>query len=71
MVYVESISFSLCLRVCVSSYSCPISVVSQPIKLKLGGEIQYTHISILRKIHNDSFHDLKKKQARSNEQKQT
>ena len=32
-----------------------MSVVSTPIKLKLEGQIEYTQISILRKIQKDSF----------------
>ena len=38
-----------------------------PIKLTFGGKIEDTHISILRKIHNDSFHD---KNARKNKWRQ-
>ena len=32
-----------------------MNIVSKPIKLKFGGEVEDTRISILRKIHNDSF----------------
>ena len=34
-----------------------ISDVSAPIKFKLGGEIMYTKILILRKIYHESLHD--------------
>ena len=37
------------------------------IKFKLGENIDYSQISILRKVHNDSFHE--KTEARNNEQK--
>ena len=46
-----------------------ISVVSGPFKLKFGGEIDDTHVSILLEIHNDSFHD--ENASEKNEQKQT
>ena len=49
------VSDSVC--VCESVCLWFLSVVSGPIKLKFVGEIDDTHISILLKIHNDSFHD--------------
>ena len=39
-----------------------MAVVSEPIKLKFGGEIEDTQISIVQKIHSDGFHEKKKKQ---------
>ena len=44
--------------------SCPISVVSGTIKLKLGGEKDDTHFSISpKKIIKDSFHDFATKES--------
>ena len=57
------VSVSVCVSMRVYVFVFPgfvfllkISVVSAPIKLKLGEEIENNHILILRKIHNDSFH---------------
>ena len=53
--------------VCVRSQWVPvrwyISIVSEPIKVKFGRmmEDRSTHILILRKFYNDSFHDKKYK----------
>ena len=46
-----SVSVCVCVFACVSILFCPkidlsFSVVSEPIKLKLAGEIEYIHISI-------------------------
>ena len=50
----------MCVCVCLCAFPvvfCLISVDSALIKLKLDGEIEYTHISNLQKIHNENFHN--------------
>ena len=59
--YVGRVLVSFCVSVCVSMFPVipvryNISVASRQIKLKFGGKIEDTHISILQKNH-DSFHD--------------
>ena len=46
---------SVCVFFCLSHNKS--TFVSAPIKLKLGGDIEYTHSSILPEIYNDSLHD--------------
>ena len=52
----------VCMRVSICICPKKIFVVSALIKLKLVGEIEYTHISILQEINNDSLHDKKAKE---------
>ena len=57
----------VCVCVCVHACACACACLcfhlflsddrSRSIKLKLGGEIEYTNILILLKLHNDDFHN--------------
>ena len=59
--------------VCVSHDSCPMIDLhcKWTEQAPIGWEIENTHISIIRKRHNDSFHEKKLKLCKNNVQKQT
>ena len=52
----QSVCVCVCLSVCLSSDICPIFVVNEPMELKLGGYIDYTHTSIIQDIYYDRVH---------------